>query len=127
MSSLRPLSPHLQVWKWTLTMALSIFHRATGVALTAGLFLVAWGLASAATSPEAYVQFITCMTSQIGQLMLMGWTFALFFHMGTGTRHLIMDTGRLLTAKQGDMAGVLIILFAIAATAYTWAVVKGVM
>ena len=127
MSSSRPLSPHLQVWKWTLTMALSIFHRATGSALAVGLFLVAWGLVSAATSPEAYAQFLTCMSSQIGQLMLMGWTFAIFFHMGTGVRHLIMDTGRLLTAKQGDMAGVLIILFAIAATAYTWAIVKGLV
>jgi succinate dehydrogenase / fumarate reductase, cytochrome b subunit len=123
----RPLSPHLQVWKWTLTMVLSIFHRATGSALAVGLFLIMWGLISAATSPEQYAQFLICMGSPIGQLLLLGWTFALFFHMGTGVRHLIMDTGRLLTAKQGDIAAVLIILFALVATAFTWAVVKGLV
>ncbi len=127
MSLNRPLSPHLQVWKWTPTMALSIFHRATGVALTIGLALVTWGVVSAAMGAEAYAQFLACMSSAIGQFMLLGWTFALFFHMGTGIRHLIMDTGRLLTAKQGDMAALLIIVFACAATAYVWAVVKGLV
>jgi succinate dehydrogenase / fumarate reductase cytochrome b subunit len=127
MSSDRPLSPHLQVWKWSITMALSIFHRATGSALAVGLALITWGLVSAATSPESYAQFLTYMSSPIGQFMLLGWTFALFFHMGTGVRHLIMDTGRLLTAKEGDIAGGFIILFACLATAFTWAVVKGLV
>lgn len=123
----RPLSPHLQIWKWSITMALSIFHRATGSALAIGLALLTWGLVSAAMGPESYNQFLMCMTSTIGQLMLAGWTFALFFHMGTGARHLIMDTGKLLTAKEGDMAGILIILFALTATAFTWAFVKGLV
>jgi succinate dehydrogenase / fumarate reductase cytochrome b subunit len=108
-------------------MALSIFHRATGSALAVGLALITWGLVSAATSPESYAQFLTYMSSPIGQFMLLGWTFALFFHMGTGVRHLIMDTGRLLTAKEGDIAGGFIILFACLATAFTWAVVKGLV
>ena len=127
MSSNRPLSPHLQIWKWTITMALSIFHRATGSALSIGLLLLTWGLISAALGTDAYNQFLMCMTSPLGQLMLLGWTFALFFHMGTGTRHLIMDTGSMLNAKQGDAAGVIIILFAIGATAFVWAFMKGMI
>jgi succinate dehydrogenase / fumarate reductase cytochrome b subunit len=121
----RPLSPHLQIWKWSITMALSIFHRATGSALSIGLLLITWGVVSAAMGADAYNQFLICMTSPIGQFMLFGWTFAIFFHMGTGVRHLIMDTGRLLTAKEGDLAGISIILFAIIATGLIWAFVKG--
>jgi succinate dehydrogenase / fumarate reductase, cytochrome b subunit len=123
----RPLSPHLQVWKWSITMALSIFHRATGSALSIGLLLLTWGVVSAAMGAESYNQFLMFITSPIGQLMLFGWTFAIFFHMGTGVRHLIMDTGRLLTAKEGDIAGVIIVVFAICATAFTWAFVKGLI
>lgn len=123
----RPLSPHLQVWKWSITMALSIFHRATGSVLAVGLLLLTWGAVSAAMGTDAYNQFLMCMTSPIGQLILAGWTFAIFFHMGTGTRHLIMDTGKLLTAKEGDAAGIIIILFAVLATAFTWVFVKGLI
>ena len=52
----RPLSPHIQIYRWTLTMMLSILHRATGLALYAGTALLAWWLLAAASGPEAYAQ-----------------------------------------------------------------------
>lgn len=121
----RPLSPHLQVWKWTLTMAMSIFHRASGCALAAGTLMVVWWLAAAATGPSAYEDFSRFASSTIGQLMLFGWSLALYWHMCSGVRHLVMDTGRLLSIKSTTTACVIAILTALALTAVTWAVVKG--
>lgn len=121
----RPLSPHLQVWKWTPTMAMSILHRATGCALAVGLLMVVWWLAAAAIGQGAYDTFLTFATSMIGQLMLAGWLFAVYLHMFSGLRHLVMDTGHWLTVKAGDRAAAVIVLSAIVFTLATWACMKG--
>lgn len=118
----RPLSPHLQIWKWTLTMALSILHRASGVALVAGLLMVVWMLFAAASGPEAYDCFKGFATSILGQIMLLGWTGALFFHLFAGIRHLLMDMGYLLTIPQAEFAGKLIFLGAALMAALVWLV-----
>jgi len=76
----RPLSPHLQIYKPTLTMMMSIVHRITGGALYFGTLLVAWWLI-AATSPTAYARF---------QWFAGSW----IHHLLGGVRHLIWDTGR---------------------------------
>ncbi|RMF11889.1 MAG: succinate dehydrogenase, cytochrome b556 subunit [Alphaproteobacteria bacterium] len=89
----RPLSPHLQVYKWGLHMALSILHRATGVALGAGTLLLAWWLMAIASGPEAYAQVRDCMTGWLGRLVLFGFTWALMLHLCNGVRHLVWDTG----------------------------------
>ncbi|PZP56708.1 MAG: succinate dehydrogenase, cytochrome b556 subunit [Micavibrio aeruginosavorus] len=121
----RPLSPHLQVWKWTLTMAMSILHRATGSALTVGLVMVVWWLMAAATGPDAYAVFMSFATSLIGKLMFIGWTFAIYLHMLSGIRHLIMDTGKLLDIKSSDMAIIFILAAATVLTAVTWLTIYG--
>lgn len=90
----RPLSPHIQIYRWTLTMMLSIFHRATGIALYAGTALLAWWLLAAASGPEAYAQVQTVSSAWYGRLVLFGYTWALFHHMFGGIRHFIWDTGR---------------------------------
>lgn len=123
----RPLSPHLQVWKWTLPMALSILHRATGVALSVGTLLLVWWLVAAATGPGAYGNFTDFITTDIGQFMLLGWTFSLYLHLCSGLRHLVMDTGAWLTIKSTTTASAFMILIAILATAATWAYAKGWM
>jgi succinate dehydrogenase / fumarate reductase cytochrome b subunit len=87
----RPLSPHLQIWRWTLTMALSILHRATGVALYAGTLLVAWWLWAAASGPQAYAMVEWFMGTIIGRIVLFGYTWSLIHHMLGGIRHLIWD------------------------------------
>lgn len=89
----RPLSPHLQIYRWTWTMAMSIFHRATGVALYAGTILVAVWLLAMASGPAAYGTVGWLYGSPIGLLVLFGYTWALMHHMLGGVRHLTWDTG----------------------------------
>ena len=89
----RPLSPHLQVYRWTLTMALSIVHRATGVALYFGTLLLAWWLIAAASGPGAYANVQAFTGSIIGKLILFGYTWALLHHLVSGLRHFVWDLG----------------------------------
>ena len=88
----RPLSPHLQIYRLTLTMAMSIVHRITGAALYVGTPLLAWWLVAAASGPNAYANFQAAASSLIGRLVLFGYTWALIHHMLGGVRHLIWDT-----------------------------------
>ena len=89
----RPLSPHLQIYRWTLTMALSIVHRATGIALYVGTLLLAWWLIAAATGPAAYANVQAFTGSFIGRLIVFGYTWALMHHLLSGVRHLVWDLG----------------------------------
>ena len=89
----RPLSPHLQIYRITITMAMSILHRITGAALYVGVLLMAWFLIAAASGPEAFASFAGFIHSFFGRLILFGFTWALFHHMLGGVRHLIWDAG----------------------------------
>lgn len=91
---IRPLSPHLQVYRWGLHMVLSVLHRGTGIALGAGTLLFAWWIVAAASGPEAFEQVQTCIGSWLGRLVLFGFTWALMLHLCSGIRHLAWDTGR---------------------------------
>ncbi len=90
----RPLSPHLQVYRPQITSVLSIAHRATGIVLAAGLLLLLWWLAAAASGPDAFETAQAAVGSFLGRLLLFGWTFALFYHLCNGIRHLFWDMGR---------------------------------
>ena len=92
-SSNRPLSPHLQVYRPQLTSILSITHRATGIALSFGIILlIAWILATAAG--ENYFNTVnSIITSWVGKLVLVGFTWALFYTLCNGIRHLFWDAG----------------------------------
>lgn len=89
----RPLSPHLQVYRPQLTSMLSIAHRITGVALAVGTLLLVYWLAAAAGGPESYAAAQGFIGSFFGQLLLFGWTVALFYHLANGIRHLFWDAG----------------------------------
>ena len=90
----RPLSPHLSVYRFTLTMAMSIIHRITGVGLYMGTLLLAWWLIAAASDAKSYETVTWVLTSILGQLILFGFTWALFTHMLGGVRHFIQESGR---------------------------------
>ena len=98
----RPLSPHLQVWRWHVTMAASILNRMTGGALTVGAVVVFLWLMALAFGPEAYVTFVGLMGSPLGLLIWFGLTLALCLHLAGGLRHLIWDAGRGLSPKAAD-------------------------
>ena len=88
----RPLSPFL-TYRWTLTMAMSIAHRVTGVALYAGTLLLAWWLIATASGPGAYANIQGFTSSWIGRVIVFGYTWALLHHMFGGIRHLVWDLG----------------------------------
>ena len=88
----RPLSPFMS-YRWTLTMAMSIVHRATGVALYVGTLLMAWWLIATASGPGAYANIQAFTSSWIGRVVVFGYTWALLHHMLGGIRHLIWDLG----------------------------------
>ncbi len=89
----RPLSPHIQIYKPQLTTVLSISHRATGLALSVGTIFLVWWLLAGADSPEAYAEAQGFFGSWLGIILLIGWTYSLFFHLCNGIRHLAWDTG----------------------------------
>jgi succinate dehydrogenase / fumarate reductase cytochrome b subunit len=89
----RPLSPHLSVWRPTITYVMSIVHRITGGALYFGMILLAWWLLAAATGPEAFAVANGFLGSWFGLLVLLGFTWAFLHHLLGGIRHLVWDTG----------------------------------
>lgn len=116
----RPLSPHLQIYKPQMTSTLSILHRATGVAMAIGTIMLVWLLVAAAIGEAAFDQFTSFAGSPLGLFMLFGWSFALFYHMCNGVRHLIWDTGRLFEIGSAKKAGMLVIAASLVLTAATW-------
>jgi succinate dehydrogenase / fumarate reductase cytochrome b subunit len=89
----RPLSPHLQVYKWPVSMAGSILTRASGIAISVGTLLLVWFLVAAASSDQAYASVSGFMRSFVGVILLLGWMAALWFHFFAGIRHLAWDVG----------------------------------
>ncbi|SFZ85275.1 succinate dehydrogenase subunit C [Devosia enhydra] len=92
----RPLSPHLQVYRWTITMAMSIVHRATGIANAAGFVLLVLWLVAAAAGDPMFGAVNGLFGSWFGQLVLFGFTWSLTHHMLGGIRHFIWDTGAMM-------------------------------
>jgi succinate dehydrogenase / fumarate reductase, cytochrome b subunit len=89
----RPLSPHLQIYKWQLTMAMSILHRATGLALAGGTIFLVWWLLAAASGDQAFAAADWFFGSWLGLIFLFGWCFCFFYHLCNGIRHLAWDAG----------------------------------
>jgi succinate dehydrogenase / fumarate reductase cytochrome b subunit len=115
----RPLSPHLQVYRPQITSVLSILHRITGVILTLGTLLLTWWLVAAAYGPEAFATAQGALGSILGQLVLWGLTFAVFYHLGNGIRHLAWDFGWGFELSQLRTSGIVVVAFAAGATLVT--------
>jgi succinate dehydrogenase / fumarate reductase cytochrome b subunit len=113
----RPLSPHLQIYRPQLTSLLSITHRATGVALSAGSLLLVWGLVALAAGSEAWNQFAQLMNSVVGRLVVAAFVFSLVYHWLNGLRHLAWDTGWGLDLKRAYATGWTLVVLAPVLTA----------
>ena len=116
----RPLSPHLQIYRWQLTSVLSILHRAAGLVLSAGTILLVWWLVAAASGPEAYEGVQDFLGSWIGLLLLFGWTVSLFYHLCNGIRHLVWDTGHALDLKSTYLGGWIVVGATATLTLVAW-------
>ncbi len=115
----RPLSPHIQVYKPQITSVLSILHRITGVALTIGTLFLVWWLVAAAYGADAFATAQAFLGSWFGHLMLWGFTFAVFYHLANGIRHLAWDFGWGFELGQVRMTGLAVVAFAVACTLIT--------
>ncbi len=118
----RPLSPHLQVYKWPVSMALSIGHRISGVGLAIGTLLMTWWLVAAALSNGAFAAVQGVLSSVIGVLALMAWTAALIFHLFSGIRHLMWDIGLGFDERSYRTSGWTVVVAVVAVTLIVWAV-----
>ncbi|SDF59779.1 MULTISPECIES: succinate dehydrogenase, cytochrome b556 subunit [Rhodanobacteraceae] len=117
----RPLSPHLQVYKWQVQMATSILHRAAGIILAVGSLIIVWGLCALAAGPDAFSTFSACAGSLVGTLVMIGWTLAFFYHLANGIRHLVQDTGKGYAIASFVRSSWLSIIAAIVLTVLVWA------
>jgi succinate dehydrogenase / fumarate reductase cytochrome b subunit len=118
----RPLSPHLQIYRPQLTSVLSITHRATGVALTLGLLLLVYWLLALAAGPESYSSARDLLASWIGKMVLFGFSFALFYHLCNGIRHLFWDAGWGFELDSAYASGWAVVAVSAALTVLTWIV-----
>lgn len=116
----RPLSPHLSIYRWPITMTMSILHRATGLALTVGFIVLTAWLFAVASGAEAYSVFTSYMDTVAGKIMLVGWSFTFFFHLSNGVRHFVWDFGRGFERPQANASAWFVLLLAIASSALFW-------
>lgn len=116
----RPLSPHLGVYRWQITMTLSILHRASGVALSVGSIVLAWWLTAAAVGGDYYEWVAGILGSPVGLVFLAGWSIAFFYHLGNGIRHLLWDAGIGLEIRQFYFSGWSVVAFTVVATVIAW-------
>lgn len=89
----RPLSPHLSIYRFMYTMALSIAHRIAGIALSVGLLLFAYWLMAAAAGEQAYASALGILSTPVVKVLLAGWLLAFVYHLCNGIRHLTWDAG----------------------------------
>ena len=120
----RPLSPHLTIWRWQVTMLASIMHRATGMALSLGAIVLAWWLICISNGPEGYDSFMVYAAMPLGLIVLFGFTWAFAFHFCNGVRHLAWDLGygfeKHIASQTGSLVFALSFIIAIAAFALVW-------
>jgi succinate dehydrogenase / fumarate reductase, cytochrome b subunit len=118
----RPMSPHTSIWKWHITMAGSILHRATGIANYVGAFLIVGWLFMTTLGQERYDQFAAVVGSIPVQVLLFGWTLSICYHILNGIRHLTMDAGVGFRPKFASFTASMVLIFAIALAAAVWIV-----
>jgi succinate dehydrogenase / fumarate reductase cytochrome b subunit len=118
----RPLSPFMfpTHYKPQITSVMSILHRATGCALGIGTLLLAWWLVAAASGPAAYAQVHGFLGSILGRLILLGFTWALFYHLCNGIRHLFWDVGKGFELATVTKSGIAVLVASAALTLLAW-------
>ncbi len=118
----RPLSPHLDIYKLPLTALISISHRITGVGLSVGTLLLACWLMAAASGPESYAIINGFLGSWFGEILLILWSFAFYFHLCNGIRHLFWDIGKGFDQLEVDRSSRIVLIATFVMTVLTWVV-----
>ena len=110
----------MTIYRWPITMVVSILHRMTGLALAFGLVALAAWLVNAASGPEQYQYFRAFMSEPVGTVLLIGWTLAFFVHLGNGIRHLVWDSGHGFEKSHANASAWFVLLIAVVLTAGFW-------
>ena len=118
----RPLSPHLQIYRWSITMATSILHRISGIGLTSGLVLLTWWLTALARGPQAFAVVQAVTDSLLGGVVLFGFTLALWYHMINGIRHLVWDAGYGFAKQVAKRASLVVLVVSVGLSLLTWVI-----
>lgn len=115
----RPLSPHLTIYRWPITMLTSILIRITGIALVVSAMLVAWWLLAAATSPAYFALADRVITSFLGDVVMLLSVLGLWLHALGGLRHLIWDQAVMLDVSSAKMLSWAMLIGSVVLTALT--------
>jgi succinate dehydrogenase / fumarate reductase cytochrome b subunit len=116
----RPLSPHLQIYRWQIGNTLSILHRFTGVFLGFGFLALAYWFVALATDSRSYRSAAHLFASPVGLLAMLGWTFAFFYHFLNGVRHLLWDVGQGFERAERRASGLMAVIGASVLTLGVW-------
>lgn len=122
----RPLSPYLQVYRWQITMVMSILHRVSGVILTIGAFGLAWWLLALAEGGNHYTRAAAFIASPFGKLLLFGFSLALVYHLLNGVRHLLWDMGWGFEIPEFYRSGWMVAVLTVVFTVAIWVAAMGV-
>jgi succinate dehydrogenase / fumarate reductase cytochrome b subunit len=103
-----------------LTSMLSILHRLTGVGLSVGAVLLVWWLVALAGGPWPYAAFARHLNAWYGQVLLLGWTWTLVYHLCNGIRHLFWDLGYGYSLPVAYRSGYAVVAASVLVTAAVW-------
>ncbi len=121
---LRPLSPHLTIYKPQITSVLSITHRFSGILLFIGVLVFClWIFLNMYSSSSVFLQ--SFVASLFGKIILFGWSFAVYFHLYNGIRHLFWDIGKGYCLKTVTRSGIAVIIMTIISVFLTWGIALG--
>ena len=115
----RPLSPHMTIYRPQWTTITSILHRITGIGLSVGAILAVWWFLGLANGAEPFATADGWITSWIGNLVLIGSVWALWYHFCTGVRHLVWDTGMGFDPETVELSGKVVVGASVALTLLT--------
>ncbi|MDI9348399.1 MAG: succinate dehydrogenase, cytochrome b556 subunit [Candidatus Symbiobacter sp.] len=121
-NSNRPLSPHLQIYRWQLTSVMSILHRLAGIALSVGTVFLTFIVVALASGPESYALVQRIAANIFVQFGLFGWTLALYYHLCNGVRHLFWDAGYGFSLTSTYRSGYLVVGASLVLSILTWLV-----
>ena len=125
--SQKPISPHLQIYRWHISSLLSITHRISGIINLLALIFIFFWLIVLSFGETNYELFLLAINSFIGKFILIGFTWSMCFHILSGIRHLAWDLGYGFEIKTANISGVLVILSSLVSTVIFWLLGRGLI
>ena len=116
----RPLSPHLQIYKPQITSVLSILHRGTGIVLSIGSIILVLWIVTLTLGESTYLMYSNIINNWFGKFIIFGFTFALFYHLSNGIRHLFWDAGYGYEIETVQKSGLAVVVVSCSLTILIW-------